>query len=110
MRAIIADDEEPARAPEGLPHRRGRCVAVGDHRRGDAAERQPAVVVDLLVRAVVGIEVVRGPDDLVAEVAREFEIADERLHPPLHQRRVVVVVVVGFSATTVHFLSGPLTI
>ena len=67
---------------------------MGDDGGAEPAEVEPELVIDLLVGPVVGIDVVGGPDHLVAQFPGQFQGGGQLLHLPLHDSRVVVVVVV----------------
>src|SRR5258708_2360200 len=62
----VRNDKEGVTPSERLANRVSRYVAVGDDRRGEPTDLQAAGVIDLLVGAVVRVEVVGGPDDFVA--------------------------------------------
>ena len=62
----VGDDEQVLDGAEVLRHRLCRNLTVGNDGSAEAAERESQLVIDLLMGAVVGIEVVSRPDDFVA--------------------------------------------
>ena len=74
----VRREKYPVRAMEGSREQPAGMFAMDNHGARARGDAQACEVVELVGRAVVGVEVVHGPHDLVPEVPREKEGIDHR--------------------------------